>query len=984
MHKIILFSLMAFGLSIASQGGLESAEQTQRAEGYKASYLKKSPRIDGDHADWPKIELIDLYNERLADVRARVKLAWDRNYLYIAAHVTDKKQVNDKEPAKVQDADAFILELCTRMEDQKEQEGIFDYTLTVSPTSQSGKPVLKLVNKTTGFNVITEDGKTKSKLRWAVTGDKDWFVEAAIPFKLLNLKPKPDMKLPFLIVVFDRDRDDIDEWAGSFHTRVESFNKKKPINERPYISLENALVSPKRAEVQKKTKPTSGGLVQVSHIEPANVISLGNHVTYTGSMRAPVAGEGDIKIEVIDYFKKAVFTNEFTRTYKKDEAFGLPLDFGVLPTGYYEIHISWNFKVGDEVVSGKETALTFGVAPEITRTAKDTRDQGYRMGLKMWYLGKAWWRNNAEWDEDEIVTATTKMGLQWTRALMQQEGFLATESLIKDYPMNVIMKVESYPQELFDKERYGSIEEWEKINGRGWQKKTVPLEHGYKEYIRTVLKTIPKEQNVFEIWNEAWDKMTAEDLATISNWVAEVILEERPDAIIGPNLMGRPSKYGYDAEYIRAGGMKGMKMVALHPYSGAEDRQWMRDYKLWLKEQLGRDIAIYITEYGDHSCPEGPSKNSEESQAQSVVRQSLALYAEGVVAMTPHTMGQREEIRNYHEHWFGSFRLNHQPKPVFMALANCARMIDSKAYVGDLWFGTGIGAMVFEKNGEYTLALWTKDGEQSIEFDPQVKELVLVDMVGHETKLTLTGGKQKFTVSKDVSYLVGINPEIAKQATQELNPDRWPKPDADLKITRVAPEFKAVLVADGKFEEWKNAKQLEMIDRKVNGKDASGVGYVSWDKEYLYVGVDMRDNQVFNEQVKGMIYRDDSVELFISTEMRTDNPGFGPNDFQFMASPTSKNAEPIVGQIVNRETHEVGLVKDGQHFIGKTDKGWAFEFAIPWRMLNGFKAESGKKIAFDLRVNDSDTTHKRWKIDPVDVGRVMPQNSERWSILELE
>ena len=39
--------------------------------------------------------------------------------------------------------------------------------------------------------------------------------------------------------------------------------------------------------------------------------------------------------------------------------------------------------------------------------------------------------------------------------------------------------------------------------------------------------------------------------------------------------------------------MKGMKMVALHPYATSEDRAWLRAYRKWVEEQVGHPIEIH-------------------------------------------------------------------------------------------------------------------------------------------------------------------------------------------------------------------------------------------------------------------------------------------------------------------------------------------------------------------------------------------------------
>jgi glycosyltransferase involved in cell wall biosynthesis len=68
--------------------------------------------------------------------------------------------------------------------------------------------------------------------------------------------------------------------------------------------------------------------------------------------------------------------------------------------------------------------------------------------------------------------------------------------------------------------------------------------------------------------------------------------------------------------------------------------------------------------------------------------------------------------------------------------------------------------------------------------------------------------------------------------------------------------------------------------------------------------------------------------------------------------------------------------------VGKTSKGWTLECAIPWSALGGFRPHAGGRIALEPHVNDADTSHERWKLDPLD-GNVRPENPTVWSIMEF-
>ncbi len=716
--------------------------------------------------------------------------------------------------------------------------------------------------------------------------------------------------------------------------------------------------------------------IKIERNKPSNLISYGQPVSFKAQIKANAAGQSNISVNVVNHWQQTVFEQALDVALKNG-ANDFKVDLPALPPGYYELNLSGQLPDGKKA----EGKASLGVAHEVNRTAAEARNGGYRFGLKMYRNPKM------GFDTNEGLSSMCRLGLQWTREMLHQGGDPSTVDICTKYPMNVIFKVERFPQELFDTDTYGPLDEWIKKYGRGWTLQTLPKEEPYKKWLAEVLKAIPKDQQVFEIWNEAWDKMSAKDLAKISQWIAEVVLADRPNAIIGPNLRGDVSKYGYDAEFIQAGGMKNMKMVALHPYGSSEKRQVMRDYIQWLKEQTGRDIDIYITEFGSHSTPEGPLKNSENQQAQQVVRQSLLLYAGGVKAMAPHWMGQSEQNRRYHEHWFGFYRRNNELKPVLIAYANAARQIDSKNYLGDLWFGPGAEALIFEKGGEYTLVLFTRGEAKEIELAPAANKLTRIDMYGVESAIDVPAdGKLKLALDGNVIYLKGIGAALVAQASKELRDDRWPEdqPEAKTRMERKVPHVAKAPSFTGDMNEWRPMTEIGILNPKVAGDDASGSAYLGWDEQYLYVGLDMRDNEMRNTQVLKYLYREDCLELFVCTEPRDKDPGYGPNDYQFFLTPTSAGGEPVLGRAANRESGEIVPVPGAKFRAGKSKIGWTVEAAIPWSVLGSFKAQPGAKLAIDTLVSDADASHPRWKLPPADTGKVFTEDPTAWPLITLE
>lgn len=707
-------------------------------------------------------------------------------------------------------------------------------------------------------------------------------------------------------------------------------------------------------------------LLMIASLAAAAPLAVRNNVFQPGDrIKLQTDLKGDTaSVVVVDYFGAEV--------WKKDVPTNA-IEIDPLPAGYYEANIT----AGD-----KRATVSFGVAPFVQRTAAEVREGGYRFGLKKYNLNP---NKPNTYNVEDVVATSCALGLQWTREMLQHTKPLGTVEMMQKYPMNVVMKVERFPRELYDEARYGPLAEWEAKFGKGvWTLKTLPRENEYKAWLRAEVEKIPADQKVFEVWNEAWDKMNPEDFATICNWVSETILSVRPDAIIGPNLQGNTSQFGWDARVIKAGGMKGMKMVALHPYAGSEDRAFIRKYRQWVIDQVGHPIDIYVTEFGSHSTPQGPAMRSEKEQAQRVVRQAVSLYVEDVKAFTPHWMGQTEVNPTYIEDWFGFIRLNAQPKPVLIAYATTARMIDGSKYVGDLWLGPECDAMLFERNGVYTLAVGTRGETRRVEVKPGVAELTIVNMVGAEKKVPVANDSLPLDASADWVYLVGVSPELAKQASTDLREDRWPKPARPPRITRTMKKFGGQLTPDGKLDEWKNALQLAQLNPKVNGDDASGMSYLAWDEQNLYLALDMRDNEMLNKRPRPKLYQQDSIELFVSTDPREKDSGYGPNDFQMFIAPTSGEGIPIAAVLTDREQGVMTDLKDPRFHAGKLPKGWVIELAIPWSTFGDFRPRPGAKLALEIRVNDADTSHERWKVDPVDNQGYSPEDPTSWSYLLLE
>ncbi len=741
--------------------------------------------------------------------------------------------------------------------------------------------------------------------------------------------------------------------------------------------------------------------ITISHRDPCNLFSADESVHFDATLHSAKNYLGTVNASVVDYFGHEVWSKSQPATLHANKDIAVPLNISTLPPGYYELTLS--FLNDDEQDKAVEHTTCFGVAHFVNRTVDDVIKNDYRFGLKMWYRGRSlkYGKNKSkrlDFDERQVAEASVKLGLQWTRAKLGQTQELATTDLARDFETHVIINVDRYPLSCWDVERYGPYDEWTKKNGRYGTMKAVPQKEAYQQWIRQEVASIPSHQRVFEIWNEPWGKMTPEDFATTCQYATQAILEMRPDAIIGANLRGIASNYKFDGRFINAGGMNGMKMVALHPYNidlWHNGRQRLRDYHQWIEEKVGRPIDLYTTEFGKHSTPQGAAKATEHEQAQSVLRQALILYAENFKALVPHTVGQTENDPSDRQAWYGFVRIPHEPKPVLMAYANAAYLIDGSTYIGDLWFGPNVWAMVFQRDGRYVMALWTTDENPfQLNVETGTDHVTLVDMVGKSSVPLVVNGKVNVMVSQDITYVVGLAASAVQEATKELNPKRWPATKkASTRHSRTIhqlvnpPKIDGIITStdDGHVEEWANSTRIVMQRSGISPRDGSGIGYVGWDTQYLYVGVDIKDNKILNTVKGPKLFQEDCFELFISTEPRDDDEGYGPYDRYFLMTVTNGDGQSVLYNVIEHSPIKVAPVEGAQFKAIETEEGWALEVALPWSSFKDFEAKPGAIAAMEMRIIDADIpgSRSRRSYNPVQE-HINMSGPTTWSLMRLE
>ncbi len=699
--------------------------------------------------------------------------------------------------------------------------------------------------------------------------------------------------------------------------------------------------------------------IEVQRHAICNLFDEKEPVKFDAVLRGFATGPGKAEAVITNYFGESK-TFPFAVTATADPETPLPLDLGVLESGYYELKVQVTMEGGK---SAQSKMMSFGVTRLVHRTAEEALKENSRFGLKVFQIGPPgiWWRKPEVWNLADVVDGCAELGLQWTRHQFNQPasvepGMISTEDLYTKHPMNVVLKVEGFPLECWDETRYGPLEAWKaKKKTKIWNRCTVPLKEPYQKWLKEQVAKIPESQNIFEIGNEVWEYMSAEEFAEWSKMSVEAIKQVRPQAKVGAD----PQSGGdYSRRFLAAGGMDNMDIWYDHPYSFTplpehRIRGFLRNMRDMLKAKTGRDFDLYVTEYGWSTAPQDRRKQSvsEKIQAQRTTRESLMLYAEDAKVIIPHWMGDREQDLTEREHWFGFFRLNQQPRPVLMAHAVCARMIDSSRFVGDLWYGPGIGAMLFERGGQFTLVLWTAEEDKQAEINVGVAEVTLVDLMGCEKKLPTTDGKLSVPLNGDVLYLTGVSPDLAKDVvppTQNMNPERWVTAPAPVSVVQP----KAAPKIDGDLADWAGKKNVALKPLKPDSGMATAM--LGWDPAYVYLAVKV------SGQTPG---RTSNFQFTLRTRPDRDGDMFRLYDYVFTFGAPGAKGTPL---LIENPDFDKPMKSEGDADPSgvrcvsvATVDGWTAELAIPVALLKGLsQPAAGTKLSGHFVLSDSSDKNK--------------------------
>ena len=217
--------------------------------------------------------------------------------------------------------------------------------------------------------------------------------------------------------------------------------------------------------------------------------------------------------------------------------------------------------------------------------------------------------------------------------------------------------------------------------------------------------------------------------------------------------------------------------------------------------------------------------------------------------------------------------------------------------------------------------------KEEVTADLKENTVITVPYVGGDTvsfDLFVESGNDKATWN-NLSYDGTSTPDVACFGKLSLK-------DAP-KFTKAAYGTPTV---DGTMDKvWDQAQSIDINTFSVGANGATATAKTLWDEKYLYVLVDVKDNNLSKKSANN--YEQDSIELFID-EDNAKSASYEQGDIQYRVN--FDNERSING------------ASDADSFItatSRTKDGYLVEFAIPTR-LGGFTAD--QVIGFDLQIND--------------------------------
>lgn len=191
------------------------------------------------------------------------------------------------------------------------------------------------------------------------------------------------------------------------------------------------------------------------------------------------------------------------------------------------------------------------------------------------------------------------------------------------------------------------------------------------------------------------------------------------------------------------------------------------EYRALVKKFTGREMRLCNTEGGYYSKVLGVNDLTE--QARRDLRYALISQGEGLDLLLLFYLFDFSGEKYTTWGMFFTDRKNGDfsprrlmPKPVVPAYAVAASLLCGARPVMHLrWIDPEVWGYLFQRDGEPVIALWNPRRSQKIHFPAGARdEIVKVDIMGRRCRLPVKDGMVTLTLSPDVTWLLGMDPDV--------------------------------------------------------------------------------------------------------------------------------------------------------------------------------------------------------------------------------
>jgi hypothetical protein len=197
-------------------------------------------------------------------------------------------------------------------------------------------------------------------------------------------------------------------------------------------------------------------------------------------------------------------------------------------------------------------------------------------------------------------------------------------------------------------------------------------------------------------------------------------------------------------------------------------------------------------------------------------------------------------------------------------------------------------------------------------------------------------------------------------------------------------------VFDSVWDEWEATKYPAKhvvfgAGQWKNSDDLEGSFAVAWNETYLYLAVKVIDD-VYAQNATGQdIYKGDSIEILLDTNLYGDlsTTSLNSDDFQIGISPGKGSINDETEAYLWYPSSKAGGLSDVIIASTGSDGVYRVEIGIPWKVFN-ITPSSGQQFGFGLSISDNDDTSQNIQQSMVsNLPNRRLVNPTTWTILTL-